>query len=232
MSQDTLTAQPKNGSSRNLSKLQGESNKNVTSQLIFVQQEPQEPTHWWKQSAQRWFGILFVVTITVFSFFLALNPKWIAWAGEWGYVGAFLISLIASATIVLPAPGIAVVIAMGSALEPYILGIVSGIGSAFGELTGYIAGASGRALVPDAQRSRVEWLQKHTETYGPLLLLALAAIPFPLFDLAGIVAGALGMRIISFLGAISIGKSIKYIILILLGAGSIELFQRYWASLF
>lgn len=166
-------------------------------------------------------GLLIVLGITGFSFWLALNPAWVAWAGQWGYFGAFLISLIASATIVLPAPGLAVVIAMGTALDPVLLGLWSGVGSAFGELSGYIAGANGSAFIPESQRKHFERLDKLTRRYGAWLLFGLSAIPFPLFDIAGMVAGALRMRIASFLISVAAGKSIKYIILILLGSNSI-----------
>jgi membrane protein YqaA with SNARE-associated domain len=146
--------------------------------------------------------------------------------GTWGYVGAFVISLIASATIILPAPGIAVVIAMGTALDPVLLGIVAGIGSAFGELSGYLAGASGRALIPHRQRDQFERLHRLTDRYGALLLLVLSAIPFPLFDFAGIIAGMLKIRITTFLATVAIGKSVKYIIMILLGAGPLLYLQE------
>ena len=159
---------------------------------------------------------------------LALNPAWVEWAGQWGYAGAFLISLIASATIVLPAPGLAVVIAMGTALDPIILGVVGGIGSAVGELSGYIAGANGTALIPPNQRRHVERLDRLVRRHGAWLLFGMSAIPFPLFDVAGMIAGALRMRISSFLIAVAAGKSIKYIILILLGSNSIA----YLSNLF
>ena len=196
--------------------------------ILFVSSDQPSTGPRWKQNTQRWAGVFTILLITVASFWLALNPEWTRWIGQWGYVGAFLISLVASATIILPAPGIAVVIAMGSALDPYTLGIVAGIGSAVGELTGYVAGRTGRALIPESQRSWFEWIQQRTQRYGSLLLLGLAAIPFPLFDLAGIVAGVLQMRIWSFLAAVSVGKSVKYIILILLGSGTIELIQQWW----
>lgn len=179
------------------------------------------------QESGWWLGLVAVLAITVASFWLALHPDWVVWFGHWGYVGAFIVSMIASATVILPAPGIAVVIAMGNTLDPYMLGIVSGVGSAVGELSGYIAGATGRALIPEAQRSRVEWLRTLTKRYGPFILGALAALPFPLFDLAGIVAGMLRMRVINFLLAVSLGKSIKYIFLILVGASSLELLRYY-----
>ncbi len=171
---------------------------------------------------KRALGALVVLLIFVASFWLAINPAWVERFGSWGYVGAFLISLIASATIVLPAPGIVVVIAMSAALNPWLLGIVAGVGSAFGELTGYMAGRGGRALVPEQNRHHFARIQTLTQQHGPLLLMLLAAIPFPLFDFAGIVAGAMRMRITNFFLAVAVGKSVKYMIMILLGATSIQ----------
>ena len=136
------------------------------------------------------------------------------------------ISLIASATVVLPAPGLAIIIAMSPALNPYLLGIVAGVGSAVGELTGYAAGAGGSALIPPERKAQFERMRQLTVNYGALILFVLAAIPFPLFDFAGMVAGALKMRVSRFLLAVAVGKSIKYIVLILLGAGSLQWLQK------
>jgi len=175
-----------------------------------------------------WLGALAVLLIFAVSFWLAVNPQWVERFGRWGYVGAFVISMIASATIVLPAPGIAVVIAMSAALNPYALGIVAGLGSAIGELSGYAAGRGGQMLIPEHQRHQVERLQVLTRQYGVLILAVLAALPFPLFDFAGIVAGMLKMRVISFLAAVTVGKSVKYIFMILVGAGPLYLLQQWF----
>jgi membrane protein YqaA with SNARE-associated domain len=192
----------------------------------FVNDDPKTPQPWRLVAS-----ILVILLITVASFWLALNPAWVMGFGTWGYVGAFVISLIASATIILPAPGIAVVIAMGTALDPVLLGIMAGIGSAVGELSGYLAGASGRALIPSRQRAQFEQLHRLTDRYGALLLLALSAIPFPLFDFAGIIAGMLKIRIPTFLATVAVGKSIKYIIMILLGAGPLLYLQEFFKML-
>lgn len=190
-------------------------------QVQYVQEDPKAPQPWRIVAS-----VLIIVLITIASFWLALNPQWVLRFGSWGYVGAFVISLIASATIILPAPGIAVVIAMGTALDPVLLGIVAGIGSAIGELSGYLAGASGRALIPSHQRTQFERLQRLTGRYGAALLFVLSAIPFPLFDFAGIIAGMIKIRIPVFLVAVAAGKSIKYIIMIILGAAPLLYLQE------
>jgi membrane protein YqaA with SNARE-associated domain len=176
--------------------------------------------------ARLWLAIVLVLAIVVASFWLAVNPAWVARFGSWGYVGAFLISMIASATLVLPAPGIAVVIAMSPALNPLLLAVAAGLGSAVGELTGYLAGASGSALIPESQRHRFDQVHDLTNRYGAPLLALLAALPFPLFDFAGIVAGILRMRVVTFLVAVAAGKIVKYLVLIEVGASFLGWLQR------
>lgn len=184
---------------------------------------------WWDgidEQQKRWAGILVIILICLVSFWVALNPALVGRLGRWGYIGAFVVSLIASATIVLPAPGLAIIIAMSPALDPILLGIVAGIGSAIGELSGYAAGAGGRMLIPPERQAQFEWLRQLTHRYGALILVLLAALPIPLFDFAGIVAGVIRMPVLRFLLAVTVGKSIKYIVLILLSAGSIQWLQR------
>lgn len=178
------------------------------------------------ETQKRWAGVTLVMLICVLSFWLALNPALVSRLGRWGYVGAFIVSVIASATIVLPAPGLAIIIAMSPSLNPLALGIVAGVGSAFGELTGYAAGAGGSFLIPPERQAQFERVRQLTSRYGALVLAILAALPFPLFDFAGIVAGALRMRVSRFLLAVAVGKSIKYVILIMLSATSLHWLQR------
>lgn len=190
---------------------------------------PAQSTARLSQQARWWLAIVLVLGIVLVSFWLAVNPAWVARFGRWGYLGAFLISMVASATLVLPAPGIAVVIAMSTTLDPYLLAVAAGLGSAVGELTGYVAGASGSALIPAEQRHHFDRIHNLTNRYGAVVLGLLAALPFPLFDFAGIVAGILRMRVVSFLIAVAIGKIVKYLVLIELGAPLLQLLQNLLA---
>jgi membrane protein YqaA with SNARE-associated domain len=67
-----------------------------------------------------------------------------------GYPGIFLISLLTSATIILPLPGVAVVFAAGSFLNPWGLALAAGTGAAIGEMTGFLAGYSGQSVIERA----------------------------------------------------------------------------------
>ena len=130
--------------------------------------------------------------------------------GRYGYPGIFVLNLLSSATIVIPAPGLAVVSVMGSVLNPFLVGLCAGAGDALGELTGYLAGYGGRAVAEDSERYErvVRWTQK----YGLWVIFVLSVIPNPLFDLAGIAAGALKIPVYRFLIVCWIGKTIKTIL--------------------
>jgi membrane protein YqaA with SNARE-associated domain len=169
-------------------------------------------------------SIIALAAITAGSFWLALNPSWVQTAGHWGYLGAAVISFMASATVIVPAPGLAVVFSMGAALNPIALGVVAGIGSGLGELSGYIAGASGRALI---NRGSVNsFLHRFTTRYTVIALFVLAVLPLPIFDFAGILAGAMRVRLPVFLSAVISGKIIKHILFALMGAGFLPLLQH------
>jgi uncharacterized membrane protein YdjX (TVP38/TMEM64 family) len=124
-----------------------------------------------------------------------------------GYPGIFLFSILANATILIPVPGVVFTSAMGAVFNPLLVSLAAGAGAALGELSGYLAGFSGQAVVEDSPRYLrvVRWMEK----YGDITILALAFIPNPLFDLAGMVAGVLKMTVWKFLAYCVVGKVLK-----------------------
>ena len=164
-----------------------------------------------------------LLAITGASFWLALNEEWVQQFSHWGYAGSFLISLISNATIVLPAPGLIVVLALGANLNPILLGVVAGFGSGLGELSGYLAGATGGELI--RKRGVSAKLHNLTTHYTMPVLFVLAILPTPLFDVAGILAGAMRLPIYRFLVPVISGKIIKHIIFAYVGAGSVPLIR-------
>ena len=57
--------------------------------------------------------------------------------GNYGYLGAFLIGLVTSATVFVPVPGIVVLFAIGTTLNPVLVGLVGAAGAIIGEMTGH-----------------------------------------------------------------------------------------------
>ena len=145
--------------------------------------------------------------------------------GAYGYLGVFIVAVIGNATVFLPVPGIAMVFASGSVLNPLIVGLVSGVGEPLGELTGYMAGFGGSAVFEE--RDRYERLKGWMKRHGFLTLLVLSAIPNPLFDLAGMTAGALKYPVWKFLLACWIGKTVKAVAIAFLGHASLGIVSHW-----
>jgi membrane protein DedA with SNARE-associated domain len=127
-----------------------------------------------------------------------------------GYPGIFLINLISSATVFIPVPGVLVTSAFGIIFNPFWVAVSAGLGAGLGELSGYLAGFSGQAVVQRVKwHERVEMLMRK---YGDIVILVLAFIPNPLFDMAGVTAGAVKMPLYRFLIWCILGKILKMLL--------------------
>ena len=149
-------------------------------------------------------ALLAVIAITIFVYSIRDRVQEFA---AYGYPGVFLIALMANATVFLPAPGVAVVFAMGSIFHPLGVALAAGTGGALGELSGYLAGFSGQAVIENTNiYDRIHpWVVK----YGGWAILVLSAIPNPFFDIAGVAAGITKMSLRRFLVACWIGQLVK-----------------------
>ncbi|HET7010883.1 MAG TPA: VTT domain-containing protein [Anaerolineales bacterium] len=155
------------------------------------------------------------IGITLFVFSLRGETQRLA---AYGYPGIFVLSLLANATVILPAPGVAFTFAMGAVLPPPLVALVAGSGAALGEITGYLAGFSGQGLATGS--AFYEKLRQWTAANGVWAILVLALIPNPFFDIAGATAGLLRMRFTTFLLATWAGKVIKMLAFAYAGAAS------------
>ena len=126
-----------------------------------------------------------------------------------GYPAVFLVSLFGNATLIVPVPAIAVVCTGGTILNPLLVGILGGTGQALGEMTGYIAGFGGQGFF---QKGRYyQRINNWVERRGWVAIVILGLIPNPIFDIAGLAAGALRMPAWKFLAAAAAGKTIRAI---------------------
>jgi len=167
--------------------------------------------------------LLFVVAITVFVYAIRDRTEELE---RYGYVGVFVLSLLASATVILPAPGLLFVFgASALGLSPLLVGLAAGAGATLGELSGYLAGFSGQAIIEnrDMYARLTTWMEK----YGAETIFVLAFIPIPLMDLAGIAAGALRMSLPRFLFWCFLGKVLKMLVVAYAGAYSVEWVARF-----
>jgi membrane protein DedA with SNARE-associated domain len=152
----------------------------------------------------RLLSLLAVIGITIYIYNIRDHVKEFE---RFGFAGIFLIALLANATVLLPAPGVAIIYAMGAVFNPLLVGLAAGTGGALGELSGYLAGFSGQAVIErtDIYDRFKPWVDK----YGGWAILVLSAIPNPFFDVAGIAAGIAKMPMRTFLLFTWVGQLIK-----------------------
>jgi len=93
-------------------------------------------------------GLLVATTcITIAgSVFLIVNWEYLIQRQPHSYFGLFLISLLAGAPIPIFTPGILITFALGSILNPILVGLVAGLGNAVGNTLAYWTGHGGIRL--------------------------------------------------------------------------------------
>ncbi|MDA1278674.1 MAG: VTT domain-containing protein [Chloroflexi bacterium] len=151
-----------------------------------------------------------VVVIAVLGGTVAWLVGWLE-VQEAGYWGGFVVNLVSSAAVVVPAPGLFAVCAAAApelGLNYGVLAVLGAAGSTIGELTGYLAGYGARGATQNSRYYRR--IHRVVERRGGLALFVLAVVPNPLFDIGGIAAGSLGYPIIRFILWVGLGKLLKF----------------------
>ena len=98
---------------------------------------------------------------------------------NYGYVGAFLISLFGNFTIFFPVPFAITIYAFGATLNPIILGVVCGIGSTLGEFSAYLVGMGGRKVLEERYGDRLEMVKRLVQKHGMAVVFIFALLPLP-----------------------------------------------------
>ena len=161
-----------------------------------------------------------MIAISLYTFSIRDQAAELA---KYGYPGIFLLSILANATVLLPAPGILFVFAMGAIFNPFWVAITAGLGAAMGELAGYLAGFSGQGVVENNQRYiRLRSWMEQNDKWTDVVILVLAFIPNPFFDLAGLAAGTLKVPVWRFLFFSAIGKIFKMLMFAYAGASALN----------
>tara|TARA_B100001964_G_scaffold245089_1_gene329877 strand:- start:1604 stop:2185 length:582 start_codon:yes stop_codon:yes gene_type:complete len=169
--------------------------------------------------------LLLIIAASTIAIFLFRDR--LAALSQYGYLGVFLVNLIASGTILLPAPGALFTYAIGAVLNPPVVALASAAGASLGELSGYAAGVSGQAVIGNTKLYKFLYslMQKHTKFTNLILLLA-ASIPNPFFDLVGMASGALRLPLFRFMSITFIGNLFKMLSIAYAGHYSLQWFIK------
>jgi len=136
---------------------------------------------------------------------------------QYGYLGAFAVSVLGNLTILIPVPSALVVYAFGSVLDPLFLGIVSGIGATVGEFSAYLVGRGGRMALKGNQLERLESVRKIVGKYGAIVVFLFALLPLP-DDLLLVPLGVMGYDWRKILVSMLAGKTMMCLVVAYAGA--------------
>lgn len=175
--------------------------------------------------------VLLAVIILSVSLFLLYgqDPAVLARFQRYGYLGAFLVSLIGNASVflfigmvmpVLTSIGAMLYLVSGF-LGPVGVGLAGGAGAAIGEIAGYLIGYSGRGIIEKSERYErvVNRVGRKGAIEDKLVVFVFSLFPF-VFDVVAIAAGALRIPLWQFVIACWLGRTILYVsvgILVALG---------------
>ena len=143
---------------------------------------------------------------------------------QFGYLGVFLISLVGALSIIFPIPYTLIIYLLGSVLDPLIVAVSGGLGSALGEFSGYVLGYYGRAVLGEERRRKMDYMMKVFHHYGFAAIFFFALTPLP-DDLLFIPLGIMRYRFLKAFIPALLGKMLMCFILAYSGRFSVEVIE-------
>nr|WP_302248279.1 VTT domain-containing protein [uncultured Blautia sp.] len=159
--------------------------------------------------------ILIIFMVIVLNYILHTNEKFFLNLKAYGYIGTFMACLLLNATVLFPSSSTMVVMSMATIYNSVMVALIGAFGASFGEFTGYFTGYYGSAVV---ENSAI--FDKVTGIYAKFpnfAIVLFAALPLPVFDILGIMAGSIKMEKKKFFLLCFIGKAIKMLIYAYIG---------------
>ena len=138
--------------------------------------------------------------------------------GSWGLLGIFLINIIGSATLFIPAPAIATVFAGGIVYNPFLVAVLAALGSVIGDMVGYFLGRSGKEVLIRKESFKYEVIRDVFHKFAPIFIILISFIPNPFFDAIGIFAGLFKYPPLKFFIYTLIGRFLRNLLLAYIGS--------------
>ena len=133
---------------------------------------------------------------------------------QYGYVGAFFISILGGATIIIPVPMLAVVFALGGVMpHTWLVGISAALGELVGALIIYMTGHGAGRAISKSKHGRIQRaydkMLNLMERRGAITLFAVTSVVNPFFYPAAFACGALHFGLKKYIAIVLVGKIIK-----------------------
>ena len=142
-------------------------------------------------------GLALVITL-FFCVAVVYYWEYVNQVQGYGYLGIFIISLLAGSIMLIPLPYAAVVFTLGGVLNPALVGVASGLGASIGAITIYLAGYGGHSLLPNVNNSLYSRLMNWVQRRGSVAVFIMSAVFNPLFIPMTIAMGMLRFRLWKF----------------------------------
>jgi membrane protein YqaA with SNARE-associated domain len=159
--------------------------------------------------------IFLLIVATGFAVWRGLIP--IQWLELLGYRGIFVLSLI-NGVAPFGGPSQVATFFAASKLNPALVGIVAGVGGAFGELVGYFFGYSLRRAQSEQVETKIDAITRSrfltiTRERSFIPLFVLASVPNPIFDPASALAGSLKIGLGRYFFPVLLGKVLRHLVI-------------------
>jgi len=148
---------------------------------------------------------------------------------QYGYVGAFFISILGGATVIIPVPMLAVVFALGGVMPfPWLVALSAALGELIGALIIYMTGQGAGRAIGGSKHGRIQKAYDKMlglmERRGAITLFVVTSIVNPFFYPAAFACGALRFGLKKYLSIVLVGKVIKCMTIVYLGKGIFQAF--------
>ncbi|MGA7678369.1 MAG: VTT domain-containing protein [Dehalococcoidia bacterium] len=176
-------------------------------------------------------AVLLVATIggsVAVAVFLIYHWEYVIRLEHAGYLGLFLISLLAGSPIPIPTPSMILTFTLGSLLNPVLVGLVSGLGNAIGYALIYMTGRGGFHLLPSfnvsdsgigrfLRKIRMSRMLDAPNQTGVVAVFLLSIYPNPVLTPMVLGMGATRFSFTKFFLACWAGKTVMSMLLAFLG---------------
>ncbi len=160
-------------------------------------------------------GVLALIALNIAVYLAPIDYRALT---AFAYAGAFVVCFVANAVVAIPIPYIPIIAHIGATAESPALVIALGaLGSVLGESVAFVIGRAEQGLVSEHPLyKRIHRLAERKWLAG-IVLFGLAVPLNPLFDVAGLAAGAMGMRYRVFFIAVFAARLVRLALIVWLG---------------
>lgn len=147
---------------------------------------------------------------------------------SYGYLGAFVVTLLGNVTILIPIPFALIIYLGGSFLNPLALGLVTGAAATIGEMSSYLVGRGGRRVIEARYGRRLDSMRVLINRWGMLGIFLFSLLPLP-DDLLLVPLGMIKYNVWKLITAMFLGKTLMCLVISYAGfysfSGIMEIFE-------